>query len=395
MQYAADARALAESGRDDVDGLRARVRALAATEIAPYAAPVDASRYFPLEGYDALRAAGLHAPYLPTGYGGAGLGESAACAVIEEVARACGSCALIPTANLLGAAPLLLAGDAQIKRRYLAPVADGEALITAAMFEDAGAAEQVTCRAVRGGNGTWKLFGAKPRVANAGVAHYYTVLAATNPAGAQPDGSGLSVFVLEDGDVGFELGERLPQRGVTGIPVRRLMFHGVELGADRMVGAVGDGLRIARRTREYGQVALAAHAVGIAQAALDVAAAGYVERGRATWQEAETLVSRARDVVAQAALALETAAPTSADATAKARAEACTAATRVTRSVGELLGETAAEPAGAEQSEPSVWAAALTAHTARETADRLQRDARAVAWPAVAELERQGTDLAA
>jgi alkylation response protein AidB-like acyl-CoA dehydrogenase len=365
-------------------GLRARVRSLAATEIAPYAALVDASRYFPLEGYDALRADGLHAPYLPTGFGGAGLGESAACAVIEELARACGSCALIPAANLLGAAPLLLAGDAEIKQRYLTPVADGEALITAAMFEDAGDAEEVTCRAVRGGSGTWKLFGAKPRVVNAGVAHYYTVLAATDPAGAQEDGTGLSVFVLEDGDEGFELGERLPQRGVTGIPARRLVFHGVELGPDRLVGTAGDGLRIARRTREYGQVALAAHAVGLAQGALDVAVtAGYVERGRATWQEAEMLVSRARDVVAQAALALETAAPTSADAAAKARAEACTAANRVTRWVGAWSEAEAAT------------ALTGTLRTARAAADRLQRDARALAWPAVAELERQGTDLAA
>ena len=67
--------------------LRARVRSLAAAEIAPFAAAVDASRYFPLEGYDALRAAGLHAPYLPAGYGGAGFGESAVCAVVEELAR--------------------------------------------------------------------------------------------------------------------------------------------------------------------------------------------------------------------------------------------------------------------------------------------------------------------
>ncbi|MBR7835958.1 acyl-CoA dehydrogenase family protein [Actinospica durhamensis] len=380
MQHVADAvdpRALAGHGRH-AEALRAWVGALATAEIAPYAARVDASRYFPLEAYDALRAAGLHAPYLPTGFGGAGFGESAVCAVIEELARVCGSAALIPAVNLLGAAPLLLAGDARLKRRYLAPVAAGEALIASAMFEDSGEAEEVGCRAVRAADGRWRLYGAKPRVVNAGVAHFYTVLAVTDPQ-AGPE-RGLSVFVLEDGDAGLELGERLPQHGVTGIPTRRLLLHGVELGEDRLVGTVGDGLRIARRTREYGQVAVGAHAVGVAQAALDCAAASteIAEVAEITVTEVTALaelVASARNAVAEAATALESADPASAAAAARARGRGCAAATRVTR---EVLAALAQNPAAA-----------------RATADRLQRDARAVAWPAVAELERQGTDLAA
>lgn len=350
--------------------LRARVRSLAAAEVAPFAATVDATRYFPLEGYDALRAAGLHAPYLPAGYGGAGFGESAVCAVIEELARVCGSTALIPAVNLLGAAPLLLAGDVRLKHRYLTPVALGEALITTAMFEDAGDAEEVACRAARRGEGTWTLFGAKPRAVNAGVAHFYTVLAVTDPQ-AGPE-HGLSVFVLEDGDRGFGQGDRLPQHGVTGIPTRRLSFNGVELGEDRLVGAVGDGLRIARRTREYGQVALGAHAVGVAQGALDCAA-GHLDA--AARREVDELVADARGAVSAAAAALESADPASAGMASRARLRACAAAARVTRVV---LAAVEDHPA-----------------PARALADRLQRDARAVAWPAVADLERQGTDLAA
>ena len=399
MQHVADAvdpRALAGHGRHE-QALRAWVRSLAAAEIAPYAAAVDASRYFPLEAYDALRAAGLHAPYLPTGLGGAGFGESATCAVVEELARVCGSTALIPAVNLIGAAPLLLAGDAALKRAYLEPVAAGTALITGAMFEDAGESEEVGCRAVRGADGRWRLFGAKPRVANAGVAHFYTVLATTDPQ-AGPE-HGLSVFVLEDGDRGFEQGERLAQRGVTGIPSRRLLFHGVELGPERLVGAVGDGLRIARRTREYGRLVLGAHAVGTAQGALDGAGGG---SGRADGadradgidaaegtrtadrvdgsdgagaQLRRELVARARGAVAEAAAALESADPDSGALAVRARGRACSAATRVTREVLAALAPDAA--------------------AARATLERLRRDACAVAWPAVAELERQGTDLAA
>src|SRR4051812_8880609 len=88
--------------------LRQSVRDLAAAEIAPYAADVDANSRFPDEAYAALKRAELHAVHIPEAYGGAGADALATVIVIEEVARACASSSLIPAVNKLGTVPLLL-----------------------------------------------------------------------------------------------------------------------------------------------------------------------------------------------------------------------------------------------------------------------------------------------
>src|SRR5664279_935784 len=87
--------------------LRASVRALAAARIAPRAAEIDESALFPWDVHDALAQSGFNAPHIPEKYGGAGAGALATAIVIEEVARACASPALIPAVNKLGTLPLL------------------------------------------------------------------------------------------------------------------------------------------------------------------------------------------------------------------------------------------------------------------------------------------------
>src|SRR5487761_2560193 len=87
---------------DEQRMLRAAVRELSEKEIAPHAADVDEQARFPQEALDALVQAGFHAVHIPEEYGGAGADAISACIVVEEVARACGSSALIPAVNKLG-----------------------------------------------------------------------------------------------------------------------------------------------------------------------------------------------------------------------------------------------------------------------------------------------------
>src|SRR5690606_13605190 len=121
--------------------LRDAVRSLAEAKISPHAAAVDEEARFPQEALDALVANDLHAVHVPEQYGGAGADALATVIVIEEVARACASSSLIPAVNKLGTVPLLLAGSEELKQRYLAPVARGEAMFSYALWEaDAGSA---------------------------------------------------------------------------------------------------------------------------------------------------------------------------------------------------------------------------------------------------------------
>jgi alkylation response protein AidB-like acyl-CoA dehydrogenase len=250
------------------------VRALADDKIAPRAAEVDASGEFPWDVHDALVKADLQAVHIPEEYGGAGADAIATVIVIEEVARACAASSLIPAVNKLGTVPLLLAASDDLKRRYLPPVARGEAMFSYALSEpEAGSdAAAMKARAVRDGDG-YRLAGTKRWITNAGVSKYYTVMAVTD-AGA--GANGISAFVVESGDDGFSLGAPERKLGIKGSPTRELYFDDCVIPADRMIGKEGDGFRIALATLDHTRVTIAAQALGIAQGALDYAK-GYVK----------------------------------------------------------------------------------------------------------------------
>jgi len=272
--------ALTEAYRptDEHEQLRDAVRQLVADKIAPHAAEVDADARFPQEAYDALRAADLHAVHVPEEYGGNGGDALAACLVIEEVARGCASSSLIPAVNKLGSLPLLLAGDDTLKQRFLRPLAEGTALFCYALSEpDAGSdVASMRSRAVRR-DGGWVLDGVKRWITNAGEGDTYVVFAVTDPDAAR--GEHLSAFVVQKTDQGVSFGKPEKKLGIKGSPTREVYLDGVVLDDDRLIGAPGDGMRIAMRTLDHTRVTIAAQAVGIAQGALDLAV-DYVKERR-------------------------------------------------------------------------------------------------------------------
>jgi alkylation response protein AidB-like acyl-CoA dehydrogenase len=257
--------------------LRQAARELAEAKIAPFAAAVDAESRFPAEALDALAGARLHAVHVPEAYGGEGGDALAAVIVIEEVARVCASSSLIPAVNKLGTVPLLLSGSEELKRRYLPPVARGEAMFSYALSE-AGAgsdAASMKTRAVRDGD-HWVLNGTKTWITNAGESQYYAVMAVTDPtAGAR----GISAFVVEKTDPGVSFGEPEKKLGIKGSPTRTVILDDARIPADRLIGAEGTGFKTALATLDHTRVTIAAQALGIAQGALDYAV-GYVKERR-------------------------------------------------------------------------------------------------------------------
>jgi alkylation response protein AidB-like acyl-CoA dehydrogenase len=263
---------------EDHLALRDAVRQLAEAKIAPYAAEVDERSEFPQAAYDALRAGDFHAPHVPEEYGGAGADALATCLVIEEVARVCAASSLIPAVNKLGTMPLLLAASDDVRRRYLPEVASGQAMFSYGLSErEAGSdTASMRTRAVQDGD-DWVLSGQKSWITNAGVSRYYTVMAVTDPDG--PRGRNVSAFVVHDDDPGFSWGEPERKLGIKGSPTRELHLDRVRLPGDRLVGGVGEGLKIALRTLDHTRVTIGAQAVGIAQGALDHSL-GYVRERR-------------------------------------------------------------------------------------------------------------------
>jgi alkylation response protein AidB-like acyl-CoA dehydrogenase len=265
--------------REEHDQLREAIRALAEDKIAPRAAEIDESHEFPLDVLAALTASDFHAIHVPEEYGGAGGDALAACIVIEEVARVCASSSLIPAVNKLGSMPLILGGSDEVKQAYLPKLARGEGMFSYALSEPGAGSDAggMTTKAVRDGD-DWVLNGAKRWITNAGVSEYYTVMVLTDPE--KRTRGGITAFVVEKGDEGFSFGAPERKLGIQGSPTRELYFDNVRIPDSRRVGEVGEGFAIAMQTLDHTRVTIGAQAVGIAQGALDAAAAYAKERSQ-------------------------------------------------------------------------------------------------------------------
>jgi alkylation response protein AidB-like acyl-CoA dehydrogenase len=256
--------------------LREAVRALADDKIAPRAAEIDETGEFPYDVLDALVRAGFHAVHIPEEYGGAGADAIAAAIVIEEVARACASSALIPAVNKLGTMPLLLSASEELKKQVLPAVAAGDAMVSYALSErEAGSdAAAMRTRAILRGD-QWVLNGTKSWITNAGVSTYYTVMAVTEPgAGA----GGISAFVVHKDDPGFSVGPKERKLGIRGSPTCEIYFEDCTIPADRIIGEPGTGFKTALRTLDHTRLTIGAQALGIAQGAVDAASAYVTQR---------------------------------------------------------------------------------------------------------------------
>ncbi|MFE3830007.1 acyl-CoA dehydrogenase [Streptomyces sp. NPDC059092] len=259
---------------EEHDMLRETVRALSEAKIAPFAAAVDEEARFPQEALDALVASDLHAVHVPEEYGGAGADALATVIVIEEVARVCASSSLIPAVNKLGSLPVILSGSEELKKKYLRPLAQGDAMFSYCLSEpDAGSdAGGMKTRAVRDGD-HYVLNGVKRWITNAGVSDYYTVMAVTDP---EKRTKGISAFVVEKSDEGVSFGAPEKKLGIKGSPTREVYLDNVRVPADRLLGAEGTGFATAMKTLDHTRITIAAQALGIAQGALDYAK-GYVQ----------------------------------------------------------------------------------------------------------------------
>lgn len=253
--------------------LRRSVRRVARESIAPEAAEVDRSGRFPAAAHEALVKAGLYAPHLPVAYGGTGADALSSCLIVEEVARVCASSSLIPNVTRLASLPLLAAGDEGMKQRYLSAVARNGAILSFALSEvDAGSDPgALQTRATRDGDG-YVIDGTKRWITNASVAAYHIVMAVT-------DTGAVCCFVVHADDPGVRIGAAEDKLGVRGSPTCVIEFDRVRIPADRLVGAEGQGLRLALGALDHSRITIAAQAVGIAQGALDYAI-DYIERRR-------------------------------------------------------------------------------------------------------------------
>jgi len=257
--------------------LRAMIRALAQGEVAPRAAAIDASGEFPQDVRALLADHDVLALPFDEAHGGTGTGTLMTVVAIEELSKACASTGLILAVQDLGTLPIRLDGSGELKDRVLPRFASGEWLAAFALSEpDAGSdASALRTRAVRA-DGGWVVNGTKNWISNAGVAGAYVVFAVTDPDA--PASRGMTAFLVEAAAPGFAVAKLEHKMGMRGSPTGQLTFDDVFVPDADVIGAVGDGFKVAMRTLDRSRLGIAAQAVGIAQGATDYAAAYARER---------------------------------------------------------------------------------------------------------------------
>jgi len=212
-------------------------------------------------------------------YGGAGqaIDTRALCLVRETLARHAGLADFAFAMQGLGSGAISLFGSEQQKRAWLPRVARGQAIAAFALSERGAGSDvaALTCTARRDGD-DWVLDGEKTWVSNGGIADFYTIFARTGDgapkrerrqAGSSSDG--ISAFILDAVTPGLDIAERIDTMAPH--PLARLRLSGCRIPAHCLLGAEGQGFKVAMATLDVFRTSVAAAALGFARRALDEA----------------------------------------------------------------------------------------------------------------------------
>ena len=262
---------------DEQQLIREAVRDFAQAEVAPIAGELDRDHRFPHELLPKMAELNIMGMPFPDKFGGAGADEVSYVIAVEEISRACASTGCILSAHTsLATWPVYKFGTDAQKERYLHDMASGRSLGAFALTEpgagtDAGAG--TTTATLKGDS--YVLNGSKIFITNAPHAEVYVVFAKTDPAQGT---RGMSAFIVEKDTPGFSVGEAEHKLGIRASSTPPLYFADCRIPKDALLGGEGDGFKIAMQTLDGGRIGIAAQALGIAQSALDAAAAYAKER---------------------------------------------------------------------------------------------------------------------
>ncbi len=244
------------------------VKQIVQDKIKPRAAEIDEKGEFPYDILEVYTRNGLISPLIPEEYGGINSGFLLLVLMVEEIAKACASSALVLISQADGLHPILFGGDDSLKKRYLPGFLNGKIVSFAATEPWAGSdILSMRTRAVRRGN-DYVINGQKTFITNAPAADVFSVFAYTDP---EKKSKGLSVFVVEKDLKGLVLGKNERKMGMKGCLNSELFFDDLVVPIENRIGEEGEGYYILMRALEAGRLLTAAQAVGLAQGAIDTA----------------------------------------------------------------------------------------------------------------------------
>jgi butyryl-CoA dehydrogenase len=237
--------------------------------IIPVRAELDEKHEFPRQILNEMAQADLFGVPIPEEYGGFGGGCFDIVLTVEQLGRGCIGVGTAFAANFLGVYPIIIAGSAEMKQKYLPDIASGKKFGAFGLTEaNAGSdASGIQTTAVLDGD-EWVLNGTKQWITNGGEAQVYSIVAITDRSRGP---RGASMFVVEEGDPGFSCGPKEKKMGIRASSTTELIFKDCRIPKDRIIGREGTGFITVMKTLDLSRPGIAALGVGLAQGALDEA----------------------------------------------------------------------------------------------------------------------------
>lgn len=249
--------------------IRQMARQFARAELGPIAREIDEEGRFPWEAVEKMGPLNFFGMQADRDYGGSKLDSISYCLVIEEISRVCGAMGLtLSVHNSVAVFPLNEFGNDVQKQRFVTPLARGEKIGAFCLTEpNAGSdALAIESTAVRDGD-SYIVNANKIFVTNGGVADILLIFVSVTPGNVK---KGFSAIIVERGTPGFQVGVLENNCGMRANPVCSIVLTDCRVPAANLLGKEGDGFKIAMKALDTGRIGIAAQALGIGQAALDV-----------------------------------------------------------------------------------------------------------------------------
>ncbi|HET9041517.1 MAG TPA: acyl-CoA dehydrogenase family protein [Burkholderiales bacterium] len=256
--------------------IRDSVRAFARERLAPFAAEWDRNATFPRAALAEMGRMGLMGVCVPERWGGAGLDHVSLALALEEIAAGDGaSSTILSVQNSVVCGPINAFGTDAQKARWLKPLAAGEKLGCFCLTEphvgsDAAAIRTRATKVTSGDGAHWVLNGVKQFITTGKNADYAVVFAVSDKGAGK---RGISAFVVPAETPGYVVARVEHKLGQRASDTAQIVFEDCRVPADSLLGAEGEGYRIALSNLEGGRIGIAAQAVGMARAAYEAALA--------------------------------------------------------------------------------------------------------------------------
>lgn len=266
---------------DEQRAIQDMARAFAAERLAPNAAEWDEKAHFPVDVLKELAELGLGAIYVRDDVGGSGLGRLDAAIAFEELSAGCVSTAAFLSIHNMVAWMVDSYGSDEIRQRFLPKLATMEQIASYCLTEPGAGSDAAALktRAEKVGNSHYVLNGGKAFISGGGTSDVYAVMCRTGEEGAK----GISCILVEKDTPGLSFGENEKKLGWNSQPTAMVNFDDCKVPAENLVGAEGQGFRIAMAGLDGGRINIAACSLGGARAALE-ASLSYVKDRKAFGQ---------------------------------------------------------------------------------------------------------------